>query len=245
MDFAVRSQNTRSQDSPRQNAFLASLSADDFLAINPHLRTVELTQGSTLVELGQVVTHVYFPHTAVISLVVDFTSGEQVEVAMIGRDTIVGAFSVLGEPVALSNAVILIAGSASMLAIDRLRAVADGSAALRASLVRHGQAVFVQAMQTAGCNASHSVEARLARWLLRVRDLCGSDRFTLTQELMAHMIGARRNSVSFVAHTLQQASCIKYSRGHIEIGDLDRLTRGACECYAATKAQHQRLGFPV
>jgi CRP-like cAMP-binding protein len=245
MESAARSQNARPQNFPLENAFLASLSADDLSAINPHLRTVELSQGFSLIELGQVFTHVYFPHTAVISLVVDFASGEQVEVAMIGRDTILGAFSVLGEPVALSNAVILMAGSASMLAVDRLRAVADGSASLRASLVRHGQAIFVQAMQTAGCNASHSVEARLARWLLRVRDLSGSDRFALTQELMAHMIGARRNSVSFVAHTLQQVSCIKYSRGHIEIGDLGRLTRAACECYAATKAQHQRLRFPV
>jgi CRP-like cAMP-binding protein len=224
-----------------RNAFLASLSADDFAAIGPYLRTVELAQGVLLIELGQVVTHLYFPHTAVIALVVDFVSGEQVEVAMLGRDTIVDALSVLGEPVALANAVTLIAGQAWVLDVDRLRAVADQSVALRRSLVRHGQAVFVQAMQGAACNASHPVEARLARWLLRVQDLCGSDQFTLTQELMAHMIGARRNSVSHVAHALQQVGSIKYSRGRVEVVDQARLIQTACECYAAEKDQHQRL----
>jgi CRP-like cAMP-binding protein len=102
-------------------------------------------------------------------------------------------------------------------------------------------ALFVQAQQTAGCNASHSVENRLARWLLRVRDLTGSDTFTLTQELMANMIGARRNSVSIVANTLQRSNYIRYSRGRIEITDLDGLNRSVCECYGAVKHQCEGL----
>ncbi len=116
---------------------------------------------------------------------------------------------------------------------------------MRCISVRHGQALFVQAQQTAGCNASHGVEARLARWLLRVRDLSGSNHFTLTQELMAQMIGARRNSVSIVANTLQQARYIRYSRGHVEILDLEGLTGLACECYGAVKAQYERLRLPM
>ena len=105
--------------------------------------------------------------------------------------------------------------------------------------------MYVQAQQTAACNALHGVDARLARWLLRVRDLSGSDRFKLTQEYMATMIGSRRNAVSLVAHTLQQSNVIKYSRGHIEIADPEALKKTACECYGELRTQYQRLKFPV
>jgi len=124
-------------------------------------------------------------------------------------------------------------GTASTLDVDRLRAAADQSATFRAMLVPHGLAVYAQIQQTAGCNASHTAESRLARCLLQTRDLAGSDRLVLTQESMAHMIGARRNSVSLVANTLQQAKFIHYSRGHIEIADLAGLSKTACECYSS------------
>jgi CRP-like cAMP-binding protein len=228
-----------------QNGFLRSLSSSDFEAIRPHLKTVELLEGVPLIELGQAVRHVYFPHTAVVSLVVELKAGERVEVAMVGSDSILGTFGTLGAPVALTNAIVMLSGSASVIEVDQLRTVAEQSPALRETLVRHGQAQFAQAQQTAGCNASHTVEERLARWLLRVRDLSGRDRFKLTQEFMAHMIGARRNSVSIIAHALQQSGVIRYSRGHVEIIDLDGLNRNACECYRAVKAQYQRLGFPI
>jgi CRP-like cAMP-binding protein len=227
------------------NGLSASLSDEDFEAIRPHLKTVELPQDRSLIELGEAVKYVYLPHGGVVSLVVVFETGERVEIAMIGSDSIVGVSAALGIPVAVTDAIVLLPGTASVIDADRLRAAVDRSAALRTTLVRHGQAPFVQAQQAAGCNASHAVEARLARWLLRVRDLAGSDRFTLTQELMAQMIGARRNSVSIVAHNLQQAKYIHYSRGHVEILDLDGLTGVACECYAAVKAQYERLRLPI
>jgi CRP-like cAMP-binding protein len=227
------------------NGFLKSLGVHDFEAIRPHLRTVELSAEFSLIRLSQAVTQVYFPHTAVVSLVVELDAGERVEVAMVGPDSILGVFGALGEPVALINAVVTLPGSASVIEVHQLRTVAEQSNTLRETMVRHGQALFVQAQQTAACNASHAVEARLARWLLRVRDLCGRDRFKLTQELMAQMIGARRNSVSLVAHSLQQANIIRYSRGHVEILDVPCLKRTACECYEAVKAQFQRLQFPT
>jgi CRP-like cAMP-binding protein len=223
------------------NGFLASLSADDFEAIRPHLRAVELSQERLLDKIGDPIKHAYLPHSGVVSRVVELESGERVEVGMVGRDSILGDLGALGEPVALTTAVVLLPGAASVLDVDRLRAAAERSAALRTTLARHGQALVAQAQQAAACNASHAVEARLARWLLRVRDLVGSDQFTLTQELMAQMIGARRNSVSLVAHMLQQAKYIRYSRGHVEIIDLKGLTGTACECYAAIKAQYARL----
>jgi CRP-like cAMP-binding protein len=225
-----------------QNGFLKSLSEGDFDAIRPHLITVELSQGLPLIKLGQAVERAWFPHTAVISLVVELEAGERVEVAMVGRDSVLGAF---GAPVGLIDAIVLLPGLASAIDVDKLGAAAAQSAALRQTIGRHGQALFVQAQQSAGCNASHSVEARLARWLLRVRDLCGRDQFDLTQELMAQMIGARRNSVSLIARTLQEANYISYSRGHVEILDVAGLSRTSCSCYAAVKAQYGRLRFPA
>ncbi|HTB00426.1 MAG TPA: Crp/Fnr family transcriptional regulator [Bradyrhizobium sp.] len=227
------------------NVVLASLSADDFEAIRPHLRTVELSPERRLIRLGEAITQVYLPHSGVVSFIVELAAGERVEVAMVGRDSVVGASAALGILVGVTEAVVLLPGTASMIDVDRFRAAVERSEALRTTLVRHGQALFVQAQQTAGCNASHSVEARLARWLLRVRDLSGSNHFTLTQELMAQMIGARRNSVSIVANTLQQARYIRYSRGRVEILDLDGLTGLACECYGAVKAQYERLRLPM
>jgi CRP-like cAMP-binding protein len=226
------------------NGFLSSLSADDFELIRPHLRTVELAPELVLVEADEVLKRAYLPHRGVISLVVKLTKGESVQVAMIGRDSIFGAFSALGEPTALNSAVVLVPGEASTLDVDRLRTAADHSATFRAALIRHGLAVYAQIQQTAGCNASHTVETRLARCLLQTRDLSGSDKLVLTQESMAQMIGARRNSVSLVANTLQQANVIHYSRGHIEISNLDGLSKTACECYAMVKAQYNRLLQP-
>jgi CRP-like cAMP-binding protein len=223
------------------NGLLASLTADDLETIRPHLRTVELSQERSLFELGKTIKQIYLPHSGVVSLVVQMATGDGVEVAMMGRDSIVGVSAGLGVPVAATDAIVLLPGTASVIDVDRFRDAVEQSAALRTTLVRHGRALFVQAQQTAGCNATHAVEARLARWLLRVRDLAGSDRFTLTQELMAQMIGARRNSVSIVAHTLQQEKYVRYSRGHVEILDLEGLRGLACECYAAVKALYDRL----
>jgi CRP-like cAMP-binding protein len=227
-----------------QNGFLAGLSADDFEALRPHLRTVAMTQSQELARIGDTITHVYLPHSGIVSMVVELGEGERVEVAMIGRDSIVNLGVALTGSTAVTTAVVMLAGTASMLEVERLSAVAERSLALRTTMARHGLALFIQAQQAAGCNASHAVETRLARWLLRVRDLYGSNNFTLTQELMAQMIGARRNSVSLVANSLQKAGHIRYSRGKIEIIDLDGLTKTTCECYSVVRAQQARLLRP-
>jgi CRP-like cAMP-binding protein len=217
---------------------------DDFELVRPHLRTTDLAPEMVLVECGETLRRAYLPHKGVISLVVKLSKGEHVQIAMIGRDSIFGALSALGDAVALNSAVVLVPGTASMLDLDRLRAAAEQSPTFRATLMRHGLAIYAQVQQTAGCNAAHTVESRLARCLLQTRDLSGSDTFVLTQESMAQMIGARRNSVSLVANTLQQANFIHYSRGHIEIVNLDGLAKTSCECYASVKAQYNRLLRP-
>jgi len=197
-----------------------------------------------LVEVDEALKRAYLPHKGVVSLVVKLAKGEHVQIALIGRDSIFGSFSALGDTTALNSAVVLVPGTASTIDLDRLRAATEQSMTLRATLVRHSLAVYAQTQQTAACSASHTVESRLARCLLLIRDLSGSDKLVLTQESMAQMIGARRNSVSLVANTLQQANFIRYSRGHIEITDLDGLSKTSCECYATVKAQYERLLRP-
>ncbi len=226
------------------NGFLSALAADDFELLRPYLRTVDLAQEAVLVEVDEILKRAYLPHKGVISLVVKLAKGESVQIAMVGRDSIFGTFSALGDPTALNSAVVLVPGIASTIDIDRVRSAAEQSATFRATLVRHGLAVYAQIQQTAGCNAAHTVESRLARCLLHTRDLSGSNNLVMTQESMAQMIGARRNSVSLVANTLQQAKFINYSRGRIEITDFDGLSKTSCECYATVKAQYERLIHP-
>lgn len=223
------------------NLLLASLAEADFELLRPHLRTIDLKQKAVLVKTGDRLERVYFPHTAVISLFVGLAGGEMIDVAMIGRDSVVGAPAALDDRTALNDAVVQLAGAASTLDVAPLRRAVEQSESLRTTLIRHEQALFAQAQQSAACNASHSVEARLSRWLLRIHDLAGSATFPLTQEFLAQMLGVRRSSVSLVAHTLQKAGLIRYRRGYIEITDLEGLKECSCECYAVVKAHYASL----
>jgi CRP-like cAMP-binding protein len=223
------------------NHLLASLRAADFALFRPHLETIELVQENMLVAAGDRLTRVFFPHSGVISLVVSLAGGEMVEVASIGRDSVFGASAALDGNISLTDAVVQLPGFASTLAVGRLRTAAEQSVAFRTTLIRHDQALFAQAQQSAACNASHAVEARLARWLLRMHDLAEVVTLPLTQEFLAQMIGVKRNSVSAVAHILQERGIIKYSRGHIEIIDLEALKNESCECYKAVNSQYDRL----
>jgi CRP-like cAMP-binding protein len=223
------------------NRLLAALPAADFEQIRPYLQTTELVAEAVLVRADEPLTHVFFPHSGVISLVVSLTSGETVEVAMIGCDSVYGATASLDGRISLTDAVVQLPGITSTLEAGRLRTAANQSVAFRTTLIRHEQALFAQAQQTAACNASHPVHARLARWLLRMNDLSGDDALHLTQAFLAQMIGVERNSVSVVAHKLQQAGIIRYSRGLVEIIDLKALHDVSCECYEAVRAQYGRL----
>jgi CRP-like cAMP-binding protein len=223
------------------NHLLAALPAADFELLRPHLERVELVQEAVLVGAGDRLTKVFFPHHGVISLVVSLAGGGMVEVAMIGQDSVFGASAALDGNISLTDAIVQLPGVASTLDVRVLRTVASHSIGFRTTLIRHEQALFAQAQQSAACNAMHSAESRLARWLLRMHDLAGKDRLQLTQDFLAQMIGVQRNSVSTVAHALQTAGVIKYSRGNIEITNLEALEEASCECYAAVNAQYKRL----
>ena len=171
------------------NLLLNSFSAPDSAALRPHLRTIDLPQGDILFDVGDPILQVYFPHSGIVSLVVSLATGETIESAMIGRESLVGGSAGLNGQESVYKAIVQIAGTASVLDSDRLRGLAETSAASRATLFRHEQMILVQAQQSAACNATHTVEARLARWLLRSRDLQGSDDLVLTQEFLSQMLG--------------------------------------------------------
>jgi CRP-like cAMP-binding protein len=223
------------------NRLLAALPLAAFEHLRPFLSTLELVQGSVLVAAGHRLTHVYFPHSGVISLVVSLANGQMVEVAMIGRDSVFGGAAALDGQISLTDGIVLLPGTASILDLHRLRAASDQDPAFRTLLVRHEQALFAQAQQAAACNAAHAVEMRLARSLLRMHDLSEASVLPLTQDALAQMIGVQRNSASTSAHALQEAGVIKYSRGRIHITDLDGLKHLTCECYNAVADQYNRL----
>jgi len=223
------------------NLFLSSLPAKEFAALRAHLRTVDLPQGDILFDVGDAIHQVYFPHSGIVSLVVSLVSGDTIESAMIGRESLVGGSAGLNGQLSVCKAVVQIGGAASTLDAEWLRELAEKSPACRVTLFRHEQLILVQAQQSAACNATHTVEARLARWLLRSRDLQGSDDLMLTQEFLSQMLGVRRTSVSVVANTLQQAGFIRYKRGHIRILNLEGLSETTCECYQTVKTQADRL----
>jgi CRP-like cAMP-binding protein len=223
------------------NRLLQTLSAADFAIARPHLEIVELARGDLLVEAGRQPTHVYLPDSGIISIVVSLSEGQAVAVAMIGRDAIVGASEALCDAISLTDAMVLCPGTASMIAVGDLKAIASHSVAWRQLLARHEQALLAQAQQSAACNAAHSVEERLSRWLLCARDLSEGETLPMTQELLARMIGVQRNAVSIVAHALQQAGVLSYSRGQIEIIDIEALRKTACECYQAVRAKQAHL----
>jgi CRP-like cAMP-binding protein len=223
------------------NHLLRALPAAEFDALNPRLKTIEMVREAVLVEAGSPPSQIYLPHSGAIAMTVGLPEGQMVQVAMIGKDGVVGASAALGGDLSPSAAVVLFPGIASVIDVMDLKAVADRNVAVRNLLARHELVLFAQAQQSVACNASHSVEARLSRWLLHARDLSGNEVLPLTQEFLARMIGVRRNAISIVAHALRQAGTIRYSRGHIAIADAEALRKTSCECYRAVKAAHDRL----
>jgi CRP-like cAMP-binding protein len=225
----------------KSNAILASLSPSDTSALRPHLRATHLPQKTVLYEAGDTIKSVYFPVNAVVSLVVTLAAGQMTEAAMVGNDGAVGIASALDGKIAVSRAVVQLGGDAMVCDPANFKGVAMQSESLISTVMRHEQTLFAQAQQSTACMANHDVEARLCRWMLRARDLSGSDDLPFTQEFLAEMLGVQRTSVTTVAHTLQAAAMIKYSRGKIHILDVEALKESACECYETVKEQYSQL----
>jgi CRP-like cAMP-binding protein len=223
------------------NLLLASLSPGDTALLLPHLKLVQVKQHQILFATGDELPVVFFPLTAVVSLVVGLSNGVMIEAAMVGRDGVVSATSALDGRVAVNRGVIQLGGDIMVCAAGELKAAALRSETLLSKLLRHEQALFAQSQQSTACMAEHNVEARLCRWLLRARDLARSDTIYFTQEYLAEMLGVRRTSVTLVAHTLQQAGFISYSRGKIQFVDVEGLRESACECYEVVRSHYEEL----
>ncbi|MBR0796465.1 Crp/Fnr family transcriptional regulator [Bradyrhizobium jicamae] len=226
------------------NRLLQALPAAEYEQLHPRLETVELAKDAVLAHAGAPLSRVYLPHSGVVSMMVNLSDGQSVEIATIGRDNVVGAAAALYGGSLLADAIVVVPGTASVLTAEHFREMADRSASFRTLVSLYDQALAAQTQQSVACNVSHPVEARLSRWLLRARELCGSEGLPLTQEMLAQMIGVRRNAVSIVAHGFQQSGILRYSRGNIEIIDIDGLRKSACECHATVKAHVEQLVGP-
>jgi CRP-like cAMP-binding protein len=223
------------------NRLLANLSPADFELVEPYLRPLELIHTIVVASAGDELKDAYFPHSGIISLVVRPIEGETTEVAMVGRDSIFGASAALGGPLALTTAIVQSPGMCSALPIGRLIEAADLSRTFRTILVRHEQAIFVQAQQAAACIAWHPAPERLARWLLRARDAAGSDELHLSPEFLGQMLGVKRNAASLVAGSLQDKGLVRIGRGQIRIVDAVKLKAAACECYSIVREELEHL----
>jgi CRP-like cAMP-binding protein len=223
------------------NLILSSLPQNIFAALKPHLKQVTLAFGDVVAETGEPVRAVYFPFNGIISLVVEMQVGQMIETAMVGRDGVVNGTAALDSKVSFYKGIIQGAGTAATIDPDILRTLTSDFPPLQSLLIRHEQVLLAQAQQSAACNAGHTIEARMCRWLLRMRDLMQSDELKLTQEFLAQMLGVQRPSVSLTAGTLQRAGLITYRRGAIQLLDIERLQENSCECYETVKANYQRL----
>jgi Crp-like helix-turn-helix protein len=225
-----------------QNLILNALPADVFAALQPDIRESNLSFEQVLCQTRQAVVDVHFPNSAVVSLVTRLQDGRMIEAAMVGRDGVVNGTCVLNGRVSLHECVVQVAGTSSAISPGVLHSAARKFESLHSMIIRHEQVLLSQAMQSAACNASHTVEERLARWLLRLRDLTRSEQLTLTQEYLAQLLGVRRTTVSLVAGNLQRAGLISYRRGHIKLMDVEALKDASCECYEKVRVDYELLG---
>ena len=209
--------------------------------IEPHLTPVELQTGALLQQADQEMANVYFPYSGVVSSIIGFASGQIVEAGLTGRNSVVGASGPLDGMIALNDATVQVGGLASMVTTESLRRYCLHSATLRASFARHLEMALAQAQRVAACNAIHTLEQRLCRWLLQAYDLLDGDTLPFTQELMSQMLGVQRSSVAMVAGRLQSDGLINYRRGEIDIVDVKGLQSACCECYWTINAQYHRL----
>jgi CRP-like cAMP-binding protein len=227
--------------SPRKNHLLAALSAADYGRIAPYFELAPLPLGKVLYESGSKMNYVYFPTTSIVSLLYVMEDGASAEIAVVGNDGIVGISLFMGGETTPSRAVVQSAGESFRLKAAVLKKEFNRSGPTMHLLLRYTQALITQMTQTAVCNRHHSVDQQLCRWLLMSLDRLASNELRMTQELMANMLGVRREGVTEAAGKLQAAGLIHYSRGRIKVVDRPGLETRACECYDVVRRESARL----
>jgi CRP-like cAMP-binding protein len=226
---------------PRQNHLLACLSGEDFERVGSSLRLVPLELGRVLYESGSRQRAVYFPTTAIVSLLYMLADGASAEIAVVGNEGIIGVSLFMGGETTPSRAVVQSEGYAYRLPGKLLKQEFVRGGAMQHVLLRYTQALLTQMAQTAVCNRHHSLDQQLCRWLLLSLDRLAGNELVMTQELIANMLGVRREGVTEAAGNLQSAKLIKYSRGHITVLDRPGLEARTCECYAVVRKESDRL----
>jgi CRP-like cAMP-binding protein len=226
---------------PRQNHLLAALPDAQWQRWLPQLEAVKLTLGQVLYESGTTLSHVYFPTTAIVSLLYVMENGASAEIAVVGHEGLVGISLFMGGESTPSRAVVQSAGDGYRLSAHALKDEFNRGGPVLHLLLRYTQALITQMAQTAVCNRHHSLDQQLCRWLLLSLDRLAGDDLVMTQELIANMLGVRREGVTEAALKLQKDKLIRYSRGHIKVLDRAGLERRSCECYAVVKKEYDRL----
>jgi len=229
------------QDSPKKNLLLAALPPADYDHLLPQLEAFPLELGWAVYESGGEQSHLYFPTDSIVSLLYVMENGASAEIAVVGNEGAVGIALFMGGESTPSRAVVQSAGQAYRLKAKAAKAEFDRHGALQILLLRYTQALITQMAQTAVCNRHHTIEQQLCRWLLLSIDRLKSNKLTMTQDLIANMLGVRREGVTEAAGKLQAAGLIEYSRGKIAVLDRARLEQRACECYAVVKRESDRL----
>ena len=227
--------------SPKQNHLLAALPTAELAALATHLELVSMPLGEMLYEPGGQLQYTYFPTTAIVSLYYVTDSGASAESAGVGNEGVVGVSLFMGGDTTPSSAVVLTAGHAYRLASRLVKQEFLRAGALQRLLLRYTQALITQMAQTTACNRHHSVEQQLCRWLLSTLDRLPGNELVVTQQLVASMLGVRREGITEAAGKLQQDGIIRYRRGHIAVLDRSGLEARACQCYAVVKKELDRL----
>jgi CRP-like cAMP-binding protein len=228
-------------DNARMNHLLAALSADEFARLKPNLEPISLPLGKVIYESGEQLEYVYFPTTAIISLLYIMENGSTAEIGMAGNDGLVGIALFMGGSTTPNRAVVQSAGNAFRLRSKALLFEFHLSGEFQNILLRYTQYLMTQISQTAVCNRLHSLEQQLCRWLLINHDLLQTNKLIMTHDLIANMLGVRREGVSIAAGNLQKKGLIKYVRGTITMLDRPALESVACECYVVVKQEYDRL----
>lgn len=223
------------------NLLLAALPAQQLSHWLPHLEPVDMPLGEVLYESGSSVTHVYFPTTSIVSLLYVMEDGASAEIAVVGNEGVVGISLFMGGESTTSRAVVQSAGQGFRINARLLMLEFSRGGPVLHLLLRYTQALIMQMGQTAVCNRHHSLDQQLCRWLLLSLDRLQSNNLVMTQDLIANMLGVRREGVTEAAGKLQQAGLIKYHRGHITVLDRAALEQRVCECYAVVKREYDRL----
>ena len=226
---------------PKQNLLLDALQNAEFDRLSPNLELVEMPLGKVLYESGGMLEHVYFPTNSIISLLYVMENGSSAEIAVVGNEGILGISLFMGGETTSSRAIVQSSGHAYRLKVQLLKDEFNRGGPVQRLLLRYTQALITQMAQTAVCNRHHSVEQQLCRWLLLSLDRLATDQLTMTQELIANMLGVRREGVTDAAGKLQRDGLITYNRGHITVLDRPKLEKRSCECYQVVKAEFDRL----